>query len=405
MEYSYLKTFASTVLISIALSAGAKTLKVEKFEPEPFDLTAYHHQRLDLNDVPCALVKVCIPVKGMVFEGSIIGDCANKAGEYWVYMTAGTKFIKIKHETVTPLFIRFSDYNIHKLLTKQTYTLVLSVDEGASSKQQGRSIYEMIDTPDGDPIEDMVVRANGLYENGYYAEAIPILAKAAGLGHAEAQFSLGLLYELGVKSETGIILEKDEAKAFENVKKSATQGFMPAQKQLSNYYRIGMGCTPNNRFADQWMNIYNKNSQLIDKPISEEDDNKVFDSVEIDPVFPGGQKALLKWVSDHIRYPSVAQENGIQGRVTVQFVVTKTGAIGPAKVVQSKYPDLDEEAIRVCQTLPNFINPGYMNGRPVNVLFTLPITFKLQSGDEEKKESKIKGFFKKIGNKVNDIVH
>lgn len=405
MKYSDLKTFASAVLISIALSTGAKTLKVEKFEPEPFDLTAYHHQRLDLNDVPCALVKVCIPMRGMVFEGSIIGDCVNKAGEYWVYMTAGTKFIKIKHETVTPLFIRFSDYNIHKLLTKQTYTLVLSVDEGVSSKQQGRSIYEMIDTPDGDPIEDMVVRANGLYENGNYAEAMPILAKAAGLGHAEAQFSMGLLYERGLMSEAGIILEKDEAKAFENVKKSATQGFIPAQKQLSKYYRIGTGCPPDSRFADQWMNIYNQNSRLIDKPISEDDDNKVFDAVEIDPGFPGGQEALLKWVSDHLRYPSTAQENGIQGRVVVQFVVTKTGAIGPVKVVRGKDPALDAEAVRVCQTLPDFINPGYMNSHPVNVWYTLPITFRLEGVGEKKKESKIKGFFKKIGNKVNDIVH
>lgn len=107
------------------------------------------------------------------------------------------------------------------------------------------------------------------------------------------------------------------------------------------------------------------------------DDNKVFESVEQHPQFPGGDAALLKYVSDHIRYPSVAQENNIQGRVVVQFVVTKTGSIGQVKVVRSKDPDLDKEAVRVVKTLPKFV-PGKMNGHAVNVWYTLPITFRLQ---------------------------
>lgn len=107
------------------------------------------------------------------------------------------------------------------------------------------------------------------------------------------------------------------------------------------------------------------------------DDNKVFESVEQNPQFPGGDAALLKYVSDHIRYPSVAQENNIQGRVVVQFVVTKTGSIGQVKVVRSKDPDLDKEAVRVVKTLPKFV-PGKMNGHAVNVWYTLPITFRLQ---------------------------
>lgn len=107
------------------------------------------------------------------------------------------------------------------------------------------------------------------------------------------------------------------------------------------------------------------------------DDNKVFESVEQNPQFPGGDAALLKYVSDHIRYPSVAQENNIQGRVVVQFVVTKTGSIGQVKVVRSKDPDLDKEAVRVVKALPKFV-PGKMNGHAVNVWYTLPITFRLQ---------------------------
>ena len=106
-------------------------------------------------------------------------------------------------------------------------------------------------------------------------------------------------------------------------------------------------------------------------------DDVVFTSVEQDPQFPGGQAALLKWVADHIKYPAVAQENGIQGRVTVQFVVTKNGTVGQVKVVRGKDPDLDKEAIRVVKSLPKF-TPGKMNGHPVNVWYTLPITFRLQ---------------------------
>ena len=106
-------------------------------------------------------------------------------------------------------------------------------------------------------------------------------------------------------------------------------------------------------------------------------EDQVFDAVEQNPQFPGGETALLKWVASHIRYPSVAQENGIQGRVTVQFVVTKTGSIGQVKVVRGKDPDLDKEAVRVVKSLPKF-TPGKMNGHPVNVWYTLPITFRLE---------------------------
>ncbi|MCM1292888.1 MAG: energy transducer TonB [Bacteroides sp.] len=106
------------------------------------------------------------------------------------------------------------------------------------------------------------------------------------------------------------------------------------------------------------------------------DDNKVFDSVEQDPVFPGGQAALLKYVADHLKYPPIAAENGIQGKVTVQFVVTKTGAVGQVKVVRGKDPELDKEAVRVVKSLPKF-TPGKMNGHAVNVWYTLPITFRL----------------------------
>lgn len=106
------------------------------------------------------------------------------------------------------------------------------------------------------------------------------------------------------------------------------------------------------------------------------DDNQVFTAVDQMPTFPGGDAELMKYIASHVRYPDVAVENGVQGRVVVQFVVQKDGSIGEVKVVSSKDPDLDREALRVVRTLPKF-TPGRLNGQPVNVYYTLPITFKL----------------------------
>lgn len=108
-----------------------------------------------------------------------------------------------------------------------------------------------------------------------------------------------------------------------------------------------------------------------------EDENKVFDVVEEQPSFPGGQGALMKWLSDNIKYPVIAAENGIEGRVIVQFVVSKTGAISNVNVVRGVDPSLDREAVRVVSSMPNW-TPGKQNGTTVNVRYTLPVTFKLQ---------------------------
>ena len=116
---------------------------------------------------------------------------------------------------------------------------------------------------------------------------------------------------------------------------------------------------------------------VVEEKTAPVEDNQVFTVVEQQPQFPGGEAALLKYVAEHIRYPAVAQENNIQGKVVVQFVVTKTGAVGEVKVVRSKDPYLDKEAVRVVKSLPNFV-PGKMNGHAVNVWYTLPITFRLQ---------------------------
>ena len=107
-----------------------------------------------------------------------------------------------------------------------------------------------------------------------------------------------------------------------------------------------------------------------------EEENKVFDVVEQMPSFPGGNAALMNYLSQNIKYPVIAEENGIQGRVIVQFVVGKDGHISDVRVAKSVDPSLDKEAVRVVKGMPKWI-PGKQNGQAVTVRYTLPVTFRL----------------------------
>lgn len=106
-------------------------------------------------------------------------------------------------------------------------------------------------------------------------------------------------------------------------------------------------------------------------------ENKVFDVVEQMPSFPGGPSALMKYLSENVKYPVVAQENGVQGRVVVSFVVEKDGHITDVRVVRSVDPSLDKEAARVVKSMPSWI-PGKQNGSAVRVKYNVPVSFKLQ---------------------------
>ena len=107
------------------------------------------------------------------------------------------------------------------------------------------------------------------------------------------------------------------------------------------------------------------------------EETKVFDVVEEMPQFPGGNSALFEYLSKNIKYPVVAEENGVQGRVVVTFVVERDGSITDVKVVKSVDPSLDKEAQRVVKSMPHWI-PGKQNGSAVRVKYTVPVTFRLQ---------------------------
>lgn len=110
----------------------------------------------------------------------------------------------------------------------------------------------------------------------------------------------------------------------------------------------------------------------------EEEEEVVFVIVETMPEFPGGQQALFKYLSENVKYPAIAQENGIQGRVICQFVVNKDGAIVDVEVVRSGGdPSLDKEALRVIKSMPKW-KPGKQRGKAVRVKYTVPVNFRLQ---------------------------
>ena len=103
-------------------------------------------------------------------------------------------------------------------------------------------------------------------------------------------------------------------------------------------------------------------------------DTEIFMVVEDMPGFPGGN--VQQWISKHVKYPVLAMENGIQGKVYVQFVIEKDGSITDVKVVRGVDSSLDKEAVRVVKSMPKW-KPGKQRGKPVRVSFTLPINFQL----------------------------
>lgn len=112
-------------------------------------------------------------------------------------------------------------------------------------------------------------------------------------------------------------------------------------------------------------------------PVQEEsDEGEIFEVVEQNPMFPGGEAALLKYLQKNLKYPAQAQDNGIQGRVMVQFVVNKDGSVVEPKIIRAVDPSLDKEAMRVVSAMPKW-TPGKQRGKTVRVRYTLPVTFRL----------------------------
>lgn len=117
---------------------------------------------------------------------------------------------------------------------------------------------------------------------------------------------------------------------------------------------------------------------VVKEPEPEPKEEEIFVAVEQPAEFPGGQAALMKWLSSNIRYPEAAAQNDIQGRVVVKFVVEKDGSVAHAEIARGVDRDLDREALRVVNKMPKW-QPGKNNGVAVRSYFNLPVTFRLEN--------------------------
>ena len=120
----------------------------------------------------------------------------------------------------------------------------------------------------------------------------------------------------------------------------------------------------------------NRHTAQEERPAPAEDNN-TYEVVEEMPKYPGGTEAMMAFIGQHLQYPSVSIENGVQGRVVVQFVIEKDGTPTDFKVIRNVDPYLDKEAIRVLSLMPKW-TPGRQRGVPVKVRYTVPVTFRLQ---------------------------
>ena len=109
----------------------------------------------------------------------------------------------------------------------------------------------------------------------------------------------------------------------------------------------------------------------------EVDEQEIFTIVEEMPEYPGGIAAAMKWIANELKYPAIAQENGVQGRVTVRFTINADGSVVDPVILRGVDPHLDKEALRVIGKMPKW-KPGKQRGKPVRVKYTVPVNFRLQ---------------------------
>ena len=204
-------------------------------------------------------------------------------------------------------------------------------------------------------------------DQGEYDKAIEIIDKAIDLAPEEANYydSKGEhLYHKG---------DKDEAIEMRKKCLSLDPTFdMTHESELKSFVMV-----PRNNIRKPDFNIPQTPSEDEQPSYGETDEDMVYDVVNEMPEFPGGQAALLRWISEHIKYPAIAEENGIQGRIICSFVVECDGSVTNVKVERSIDPSLDGEAVRVLSQMPKW-KPGKQNGYPVRVKYIVPVTFKLQ---------------------------
>jgi len=240
-------------------------------------------------------------------------------------------------------------------------------------------------------------KGNEFLEAKKYDKAFAAYEKAAENGHAGAQYNLATFYL------EGKVVPQDNNKAVELFEKAANQGLKDAQYNLAAMYHQGAGVEKDEEKAEYWAKVYKDIIKLepkkeakpnfpfppmnmggpVDAAVPSEDE--IYDVAEVSPSFPGGEKALVAWLMENLKYPQTAMEEGIQGKVLVSFVIANEGSVVMPKIAKSVDPLLDAEALRVILSMPKW-NPGKQKGKPVYTRYTFPVTFKLTGDEVEKQE-------------------
>lgn len=219
-------------------------------------------------------------------------------------------------------------------------------------------------------VQDAIARAASEHETEVTLEQVE--------EEAEEQEEEEIVYEVQpeeqlVAEETVMNSEKFTAYEMED---DAPEQVTKTQDEVAQS-DVAIGAIDYNEGSDEAEHVLKVNEKVVDEVPPAVEETKIFEVVEQMPSFPGGDAALMQFLSKNIKYPVVAEENGIQGRVIATFVVERDGSITDVKVVKSVDPSLDKEAIRVLKSMPKWI-PGKQNGSAVRVKYTVPVTFRLQ---------------------------
>lgn len=225
-----MKKLILLMFIGILPSALFAQIQVESIVESPMDLTASTQKRLDLTGKPCALVKVEMRSPQAKFQGNVIGDVAYNTSEYLVYVSPGTKILKMLHPEQNPIIIDFTKFGIESLKSERTYTVQISIPTD----------IKVID------VQELLKNAHNAYGTENYTEAYNLFSKAADYNSPEAMFMLSIL----VSNGKGI--EKNEVVGYNWCRRAAELGYPAAQYNLGVNYFEGNGVLKDYKEGVTW---------------------------------------------------------------------------------------------------------------------------------------------------------
>lgn len=197
---------------------------------------------------------------------------------------------------------------------------------------------------------------------------------------AEAEEEEEVIEEIEIPEEQPVIEKEEVANQIQNtiidiVEDEEVKNEVKNQDELREDNRMIGGQDISDGVDDLTKQVVTQEVIVVEeKPV--EDIVYTTANVQQQPSFPGGEQAMYKWIRDNMVYPAVASEEGIQGRVIVEFVVSKTGSIENVRAIRGPHKALEAEAVRVVKAMPAW-NPGRNNGQPVKVTYVLPVNFRL----------------------------